>query len=317
MTPGKRLRIFTVALFAFFTALSTLSYGADCGFGSCQNTVPPCYKVVFSGVRRCHPNFWCDYCDCMGNCEGDFAYSFNQTWFLSYYEDCKWLGWRFIPDIGEEGGDWPVELELNGGATWIGDHDCYFFCGTGPHGTGSCENDYDGCCCQCFPPPGECGYVGVATYEPIWDCNYCDKCDANLTITVSDYDNPIHYGNKDCCPVGKGECEPIKFSCDDAHYVISIYKIEVTDPNDPNTWLEVDSSELVKVTPPNDCYENNTVTFRVQALEGHPPAKAKVTCTAVFFASTGETNSETVTIDIEPGCGTCCDPPFTCPVPIL
>lgn len=329
MTPGKRLRIFIVALFAIFAGLSNCCYGdPNCGFGStCPYVKPPCYKVTFSGLMECND---VDPLLDVNTCNSTFVLPYGYDSYGYYYPSpdnctyigetfCMWYDWfwfygpgtEFEVSISHSGDTTMVNMDCDGGwpyFEYVGDF--------APSGSGT--NWLQECHCD---PNIYCSgfdadlYGGTATWEPIWDCNDCNNCD-ELTITVSDY-NDLHYGNKDCCPPGKGDVMPLKFSCNDADYVIPTYTIEV-DPNDSGTWLEVDSSELVTVTPdPNQCAERTRVTFTIEAGQGCPPAKARVTCTAAFFTDTGDTKSKTVTVYVEPSCDTCCDPPLKCPVPIL
>lgn len=57
MMPGKKLRIFTIALFAIFAGGATCCNGTDnCVYGiCCPNSVPPCVKVTFCGYAQTLP----------------------------------------------------------------------------------------------------------------------------------------------------------------------------------------------------------------------------------------------------------------------
>lgn len=307
MTLRKKINFSILALLMVFAWLSPYCYGADCGFGSeCPNTCPPCYKVTITGHKPC--SCW------------EVAPLANGTYIVPNAGGCVWAG--------DDVNGYTMELVLSADAynTIVHAPDGWIECGgwycnfvwhcdsafTDANGVGDCNNAYDeDDCWACDPETGTCyhfAYGGSAHWEPIWDCNECNNCGI-LNITVSDYNDTLHYAREDCCPPAeKGESEPITFDCNTANYVVPVYKIWKYDPNASGGWREVDDSNLVKVTSePNKCSAGNSVTFWVQALKGQPPAKAKVQCTAAFFKTDGTNKSRSVTINIEPAEGECCE----------
>lgn len=308
MIPVKRLDFLIVILFMIFAGLSTYCYAdPNCGFDStCPGMKPLCYKVVFSGVRLCDPNVVCEGDECTDNCDGDLATGFNQTWFLSYDDYCNWSGGRNVPEIG---GWWAVYLSIGATTTSIWDHKAIFFSGKGPLITGSCSSNFDDCCPGCTEPWTVCGYEGIATYEPHWNCNDCDMCstwDINSTP-----DTTIHYANEDCCPTAAtGDSFTVTIDCNCCEGS-TLYVVPEVGPYDAN---------LVLVTYDPNCREAESAKFNLTALSGSgdPNTFTEVTCTASFFCSTGGTDSGSTTVTVRPHCGECCEPgkegdPADCP----
>ena len=275
-------------------------YGEACGFDSnCPYVVPPCYKVTFRDHKACpqEPN----------------TELLNGTWMLAFRGangSCTYSG--LTDHIRPYGIDLTVIADGNT-TLYATNSRSWFYCECySANGVGDCNNWLTESWCQ-QGTPGTCAYSGSAHWEPIWDCSECNY-PCTLNIDVSDYENPLHYAREDCCPPGeKGDSTAPSFTCVDANYVVPVYKIWEYDPNAPGEWVEVESSTLVKVTPdPNQCAGKQSVRFLVEALKGKPPAKAKVKCTGAFFTATGQTGSKSVTINIEPAKGECCEDSSGC-----
>ena len=144
-----------------------------------------------------------------------------------------------------------------------------------------------------------CGYDGTVTYQPEWDCTKCDNCnDMEIIVTKEE---PAYYPNKNCCPVPKNGEYIQTIRCPDAKFVV------------PISWDSSDPNLVTVEAEPDTCTEQNRVKFIITTKPGTPPATATVTCTAAFFSEYGETNAETITIAVKPGCGKCCNPTTPCP----
>lgn len=302
MTLRKRFYVLIVALFVVFAWLSTWCYAADCGFGSgCPNSVPPCYKVTITG------HIACPYCE-----NGPLA---DGIYVSKYQGNCTWAGdkvngytmelYNLEADANTTDLHFPFEhycKNPNCGASW----DCQDAF-TNANGVGDCNNDVveDDCCTEGL----SFSYGGTAHWEPVWDCAACNHC-GTLDITVTIGNNPVHYANLNCCPPGnKGEYSNVIMSCPAADYVIPDYKIERWNPK-AEEWVEDKKSKLVTVTPePNECDDVHSVNFGIKAGQGQSPAKARVICTAAFLTETGDSNSTTAIVYVEPHKGECCVDP--------
>jgi hypothetical protein len=290
MMPEKRFALFALVVFAGLVGLSTYCDGdsdPNCGFGSgCPGVRPPCYKVTFQDV-----NEYCEW-DCNG-CEPSVL---NGTYYL-LFDEYDENGCYYGGEIYKSGpnGDYMICLLIGGGVSVYLPLPTTCFKTEGPRDVGTGANEY-GCYVPDYPLGPVCSH-GTASWEPIWDCNECNvTCD--LDVNDSNYKDTIYYANLDCCPPGeKGEYTEIIFECNDANFVVPIYTIEESHPNDPNApddWVEVTDSNLVDVNPyPSECSTGNKVRFRIQALKGRPPAKARVKVDAAFYKWDGTMGSGT------------------------
>ncbi|MBA7699341.1 hypothetical protein ES703_108036 [subsurface metagenome] len=182
-------------------------------------------------------------------------------------------------------------------------------CDSGTEGTcvSSCPEGW--CCddgtCVSSCPEGECCSDDTCVPAcPDVNCSNYGDCtvDGNLSPSVSPENyNEIsyYYGNLNCCPAPNGFPYEVTISCEDASVVIP--SCSSSDPC------------LATVTSdPNVCSAGSSVTFTIETKQGRPPAKATITCSAVFYAPSGDNchvkkGEKEVEIPIEPSQGECCE----------
>jgi len=132
------------------------------------DTLPPCYRVIFNGVMHCNgtPHRY------LKN---------NKTWRLKYYRydegDGKYLWCGHDPNYPKKCLVW---LRAQGGTIHVYDDRAESFkCKGLRPGDVNVSNEWSKQDCIRYTQ----GYDGTVTYEPVWDCNWCDGCQG-LTVAV-------------------------------------------------------------------------------------------------------------------------------------
>lgn len=280
MTFKKIPILFTV----FFILLSVCIFSDcyadyECGFdtNSCPYRLPPCYKVVVSGVQE--EGEYPDYCD------GSDA-EVNGEWMLKYASGCAWLAYSPIGSnmqaLAYLGAD-PSHTYVNGGECGGAAVE-----GSGwPSGSGSHWNQ------NCNPYGGNCNWGGGASWEPIWDCSECGMCDAK--DSHFDRDPNICYDSDKCCPNNERVYECLMY-----WDTVGSIKTEATSSN----------SDVVKIEHPG-CVDG-AAKFIITTIPADPEEVGTVTVTLTgdfFYIFDGDDQYDTRTeiITIGPAYGDCCE----------
>lgn len=300
MVLKNKFNLIIVALLLVFGGLATYCYATEieeCDFSStCPYFVPPCYSLVFDGIRQCEDDELVEYNNEILRLkyrgEGD------PECYHSPAPDCNCVWHDDGPGLKPPVAGYWGWIQTYPGGVRVRDGDGEGFNADGPHPSGVDIGNERGC------NPGG-GYGGTATYEPVWDCKWCGNCD-NLTIEV--YKEPAYYPNKNCCPVPPFGKSIVRMKCNAAEYVIPECEIEGRDPN--GNWVAVASSPVVTVfSVPNGCSAANKVTFHITTFPATPPLdpEVRVRCTGMFWDVNKQTKSRTVYVYPEPGCTPCCE----------
>lgn len=281
----RKIPILFTAFFILFSACIFSDCYADyeCGFdtNSCPYMLPPCYKIVVSGVLKPGGDPW----DCE---EEPLDAGVDGEKMLAYGGDCQWMG-----DNGEQlyylGAD-PDHFYYEGGTCY----GVYAEGGGWPTGSGVNNSpcDWDGSELPCY-------FGGGATWEPIWDCSACDDCNDNLIIEVSPANDPnMCYDDKTCCSNGP-HTYIFEFTCDEADFVV---------PSDYDASNDAVIESFTK--EPNSCSSGNSVKYTIKTKPANPDhikdKPVTITMKASFFTIDNRTNSRSITRKIKCACLKCC-----------